>query len=57
MLFQQTRDVGDFSDRIALRKRLNCRSFKWFLQNIYLEKFVNDENVLAFGAVSYNLIL
>uniref|UniRef100_A0A0N5AKT4 Polypeptide N-acetylgalactosaminyltransferase n=1 Tax=Syphacia muris TaxID=451379 RepID=A0A0N5AKT4_9BILA len=44
-------DVGDLSERIRLRKRLNCKTFKWYLDNVIPEKFVPDENVKAYGLV------
>jgi len=52
----QDKDVGNITDRLDLRKRLNCKSFKWFLDNVYPEKFVPDENVLAYGMVSSSLL-
>ena len=28
-------DLGDLNERIELRSRLKCRSFRWFLNNVY----------------------
>ncbi|XP_076093310.1 putative N-acetylgalactosaminyltransferase 9 isoform X1 [Mytilus galloprovincialis] len=44
-------DYGDISGRKELRENLKCKSFRWFLENVYPEKFIPDENVYAWGMV------
>jgi polypeptide N-acetylgalactosaminyltransferase len=48
-------DFGDITERTNLRDRLKCKSFRWFLENVYPEKFIPDENVYAWGMVSFNM--
>jgi len=44
-------DIGDIRDRKALRERLRCKPFSWFLKNIYSEMRTYTD-IIAFGVVS-----
>jgi polypeptide N-acetylgalactosaminyltransferase len=48
-------DFGDISSRKELRKKLGCKSFKWYLDNIYPELFIPGEAV-ASGEVSRDIM-
>lgn len=43
--------VGDLTHRKQLRQKLRCKSFRWYLENVYPEKFIPDENAFAYGQV------
>jgi polypeptide N-acetylgalactosaminyltransferase len=49
-------DFGDVSARKKLRSDLHCKSFKWYLNNIYPELFIPGEAV-ASGEVKIMEIL
>ncbi|KAI3382044.1 hypothetical protein SNEBB_005943 [Seison nebaliae] len=42
---------GDLTERKNVRNKLKCNSFKWFLDNVYPEKFIIDEDVQHFGSI------
>ncbi|XP_036066124.1 polypeptide N-acetylgalactosaminyltransferase 18 isoform X1 [Oryzias melastigma] len=47
-------DIGDISERKALRKRLQCKTFRWYLVNIYPEMRMYSDTI-AYGALKNSL--
>ena len=46
------RDYGDISDRLAIREKLKCHSFEWYLENVYPELPLPNANLYHGGSVS-----
>ncbi|XP_046573089.1 probable N-acetylgalactosaminyltransferase 9 [Haliotis rubra] len=42
---------GDFAQEHLLQSRQKCNSFGWYVDYVYPEKFMPDENVYAWGVV------
>jgi len=42
MRFLEDIDIGDVSEREAIKAKLQCKSFDWFLQNICLHTYIPD---------------
>nr|XP_061827928.1 polypeptide N-acetylgalactosaminyltransferase 6-like [Nerophis lumbriciformis] len=42
---------GDISDRLKLKENLQCKNFTWYLNNVYPEAFIPDQNALKYGAI------
>ncbi len=49
-------NTGDVSFRKELREKLQCRDFKWYLDNVIPQKFILDERVVAYGRVRGNFL-
>jgi len=47
----QSMEVGDLSERLEVKDRLQCKSFQWYLEEVYPELRVPDDEPLAWGEI------
>ena len=48
-------DYGDISSRTKLRSDLQCKGFKWYLDNVYPELFIPGEAVASGEVCIYKI--
>lgn len=50
-------DFGDISGRKQLREELGCKSFKWYLDNIFPELFIPGDAVASGEVIIQRLFI
>ena len=50
-----TRDIGDLTHMMELKKKLKCKSFDWFLKNAYPECWINQLKNAKFEGMLRNV--